>query len=122
MEYTIPLRCMSKARPRVTRKGWTYMPRPYVKWKQDVAAILRSQHVGPPLQGNLSLTAHIDLTPKGGRPPDLDNLIGAILDAANSILFHDDAQLSALHLSLDRRATTNTIHLSLIPTADNPEL
>jgi Holliday junction resolvase RusA-like endonuclease len=114
MQYTIPLRCATKQRPRVvTVKGktHTYMPTDYMKWKAAVAAHLQAQHTGPPLTGPLSLTCTISL--KQAQRGDIDNYIGAIMDSCNGVLFVDDRQISALHVHILPHAPADSISLTI---------
>lgn len=101
----IELPPMGKPRPRVTRNGGVYYSGGYDKWRQDFRLLFGPVLVGGPLR----LTADLYLAaPKTknrrklkpaervdmfGRPctgkPDIDNALGAIMDA----LFPDDDTL-----------------------------
>ena len=109
----LPVRCISKQRPRAyIRAGKVahYMNADYMKWKSDVAARLREMYAGPPFEGPLSLSiiAYYRLAPKG----DVDNLAGALMDAANGILWHDDGQI--LRLCVERLNNTGRDGISLL--------
>tara|TARA_Y100000015_G_scaffold11571_1_gene11098 strand:- start:648 stop:1004 length:357 start_codon:yes stop_codon:yes gene_type:complete len=47
-EIILPLKLMSKARPRVTQRG-VYMPKPYQDWRKECAALLRQSWDREPL-------------------------------------------------------------------------
>jgi Holliday junction resolvase RusA-like endonuclease len=103
----IPLRPLSKPRPRVVRNH-TYMPAAYVHWLAAMRTALhayvatranpdmRNTQPAYPLTTPCALTLHLQLKPRGGHPPDADNLAGGFMDAANGILYKDDAQVSLL--------------------------
>lgn len=76
----IPLPPKAKARPRVTRRG-TYMPADYQAWRAEFTGYAHEQLRK---QGGLSGKFAIGLTiitPSGTMRPDLDNVLGAVLDA-----------------------------------------
>lgn len=81
-----------KKRPRVTSRG-TYMPPGYKDWQQETALLLRREWQDQPLAGHVAVavTIYSRTKPRG----DLDNLLGAILDAANGVLWGDDRQVTA---------------------------
>lgn len=80
----------------------------YMQYKNTMKAHLRRQHAGEPLTGPLHVTLTFRMTiPKNGMSqnrkvkdgdyvttkPDIDNMIKAVLDSANSIVFNDDNQV-----------------------------
>lgn len=81
-----------KARPRVTARG-TFMPPGYMDWKQETAILLRKAHKAPPLEGILEVRVWIAATkkPRG----DVDNLLGAVLDAGNGVVWVDDRTIGS---------------------------
>ena len=78
MIFTLPIEPKAKARPRVTSNG-TYMPRDYQEWRERFVALVGDQWRGEPFgMFGIDLT----VTTKTGRMrPDLDNVLGAVLDA-----------------------------------------
>lgn len=84
-EIIIPLRLMSKARPRVTRRG-TYMPKSYQDWRKECKAYLVASWPYEPL--NRPIAVEIDCY--GAARGDLDNYMGALFDTANGVLWVDD--------------------------------
>jgi Holliday junction resolvase RusA-like endonuclease len=66
-----------KARPRVTRRGITYMPSKYTEWKDATICALQANM--RPITSPVGIT--INLYGKHSRKGDLDNIAGAVLDA-----------------------------------------
>lgn len=86
-ELTLHVPLMSKARPRSFR-GQTvpYMPPAYKKWKAAVRAQLAEWWVAEPLEEVLSIRMDF----QGPARSDLDNLLGAVLDCGNELVWKDD--------------------------------
>ncbi len=107
---TIPMRPFAKARPRgvlirgkvrhLTSKDY----RDQLKQFRQLLATKRPE----PLTGELTLFADFYMTPKPGRPPDLDNLLGGLMDGCNGICYKDDSQI----------VTIGTTHRIKHPTRD----
>jgi Holliday junction resolvase RusA-like endonuclease len=88
MEYPeiyLPLRLMSKARPRVTRFG-AYMPKPYQDWRKECVELLKEAWPYDPIDHPISVSIECAGAARG----DVDNYMGAFFDAANKILWVDD--------------------------------
>lgn len=83
---TIKQPLFSKARPRMTRSGHTYMPDAYKQAQRWMRNQIKEQWSGEPLEGPLLLAV---LTQGEGRG-DSDNIQGAFMDAAVGIVFKDD--------------------------------
>ena len=83
---TIKQPLFSKARPRMTRSGHTYMPDSYKQAQRIMRTQIEEQWSGEPLEGPLLLAV---LTQGEGRG-DSDNIQGAFMDAAVGIVFKDD--------------------------------
>ena len=98
-----PIVPMAKPRPRVTRNGrHTYMPDAYVKWKADCAVLgltlpdrfgVRFWFGMPPSWSQKKKRAM--LFENHQQKPDLDNLLGGLMDAARV----DDASIYEVHAS-----------------------
>lgn len=90
LEIRMPL--FSKARPRLTRSGHAYMPSAYREAQLEMQRQIVEQWQNEPLEGPLAV--HIEMHGEGRG--DLDNLAGAVLDAAGpskgkpGILWVDD--------------------------------
>ena len=85
IELVVSMPLFSKARPRVTAR-WTFMPKEYKQKQAEMVRQIKEQWDGPPLEGPLRL--EIDL--RGEGRGDADNMIGALMDAANKLLWVDD--------------------------------
>lgn len=84
-EIVLPLRLMSKARPRVTSRG-TYMPKPYQEWRKECADLLKKAWDRDPIDHPIAVEIDCYGTARG----DLDNYMGALFDTANKIIWVDD--------------------------------
>ena len=109
---TIPIKPVTKARPRVLRKGWAYTPKKTLDYEKAIAeywrqathdfqysreqAIVVNLSFGLPIPKNTSKkkTALMDA---GNIPhikkPDADNLAKAVMDALNKVAWVDDSQV-----------------------------
>ena len=103
---TVPLRAVGKARPRVTKRGITFMPKEYVNWKKLFATLVGPLPDWALANGEnkvvLRVTARFRI-PKAAskadkqRLPgmfnsagsDVDNILGAVMDA----LWQDDKHI-----------------------------
>ncbi|MGA0983743.1 MAG: RusA family crossover junction endodeoxyribonuclease [Burkholderiaceae bacterium] len=70
---------MSKARPRFTRTGRTYMPEKYRAWRHECEDLLKGHWLAFDLPTISSCSAAFSFY--GPARFDLDNLVGAVLDA-----------------------------------------
>jgi Holliday junction resolvase RusA-like endonuclease len=70
------------------------MPAPYVRWKRTFAFHARAQWSRAALEGPVRVAAEF-ITPTGGCRPDLDNALGAVLDALEGIVIVNDRQVRA---------------------------
>ena len=84
---TLHVPLTSKARPRsFSGQKVPYMPAKYKKWKAEVRAQLAEWWTEPPLEKVKIVTLKF----KGPARADLDNLMGAILDTGNGLIWKDD--------------------------------
>lgn len=84
-EIHLPLRLMSKARPRVTSRG-TFMPKPYQLWRKECSDLLKDAWKLDPIDHPIAVEIDCYGTARG----DIDNYMGALFDTANKILWIDD--------------------------------
>ena len=84
-ELTLPIRLMSKARPRVTSRG-TYMPKAYQDWRKECAELLKNQWKLPPIDHPIAVEVDCYGTARG----DIDNYMGALFDTGRGIVWADD--------------------------------
>lgn len=91
----------SKARPRFSAGGKPYSDRKQVEHARYLGLRLRDGFPQP-MEGNVVAIAIFYRSHRGRI--DLDNLLKQALDAANGIVYEDDAQVTALagRLELDR--------------------
>ena len=86
-DLLIPLPPMSKPRPRGTAgQSRPYMDKNYVAWKAQARAHMGEWWVHQPLDHLNCLVVHFYGPARG----DLDNRIGAVMDAGNGLLWTDD--------------------------------
>jgi Holliday junction resolvase RusA-like endonuclease len=85
IKLVINMPLFSKSRPRVTTKG-TFMPADYRKKQAEMIRQIKEQWDRPPLEGPIRL--EIDV--RGEGRADADNIVGALMDAANKLLWVDD--------------------------------
>lgn len=106
----VPIKAVPKGRPRFSRKGFAYTPMKTRKFESHLRWLLVTHPDAPekPLEGALKVRIGIGLRQPKGRGskrkypsvrPDLDNQIKGVKDAANGVLWKDDAQIVDLHAS-----------------------
>ena len=87
-DLVLPFRPMSKPRPRVSvGRARPYMDTVYVEWKKGVRAVMGEWWTHPPLTKINCLIFSF----KGPARGDLDNRVGAVLDAGNGLVWKDDS-------------------------------
>ena len=85
-QLEVRMALFSKARPRVANRR-AYMPVAYKEKQKEMRRQLQEQWGDkPPLEGPISLTIEI----YGEGRADADNIIGALMDSANGLLWTDD--------------------------------
>ena len=86
-EFVLPLRPISKARPRSFQgQARPYMPASYKQWIKDARTHLGEWWANPPLDHVDELAVHFYGPARG----DLDNRVGSLLDAMNGLVITDD--------------------------------
>ena len=86
-EFTLPLKPISKARPRSFQgQARPYMPASYKQWIKDARMYLGEWWTNPPLDHVHELAVHFYGPARG----DLDNRVGSLLDAMNGLVIADD--------------------------------
>lgn len=104
ISFTVPGQPIAKARPRFG-KGKVYTA-PSTKSFEHAVGVYASMVCKKPLEGAVSLSIIFCMkAPKSGKEgwhisrPDLTNLIKAIEDGMNGIVFKDDAQIAQITCS-----------------------
>lgn len=82
----LPIRPMSKARPRLAAGKAPYHDRAYREWKDQCRALMAEWWTEPPLEYVNCLIAYFYGPARG----DLDNRLGSVLDAGNGLIWADD--------------------------------
>ena len=98
VKLEIKLEPVPLGRPRVTARG-TFLPKRSQQFREDFQILLRASFHEQPLTAPLSVTLHFYKPLKTTAPNfgDIDNLVKAVLDACNGILWLDDRQIVELH-------------------------
>ncbi|MFU0784281.1 RusA family crossover junction endodeoxyribonuclease [Clostridium sp.] len=115
IEFTVPGQPVAKARPRVTKRGFTYTPKKTVNYENWVKECYYTQNKDKRLNGQIraKIRAYFSI-PKSTskkkrneiiagdiRPtkkPDTDNIAKIILDSLNTIAYDDDKQVIFLQI------------------------
>ena len=114
IEFEILGKPLGKARPRVTRKGFTYTPQKTVNYENLIRWTFQSKFPNhKPFEGYIEaeIKAIFDI-PKSyskkktlellnkscnyDHKPDLDNVAKIVLDSLNGIAYKDDSQVTVL--------------------------
>ena len=119
-EFSILVDPTAKARPRFTKQGRAYTPKTTKDYEKLVSDTLRYAFKSCVIECRpliMELEFHIERPKSVTRPyptvkPDIDNFAKAILDAANGILYKDDALICDLHIK-KRYADTGYVRLKL---------
>ena len=112
-EFVLPLRPISKARPRSFQgQARPYMPVTYKNWIKDARMLLSEWWVEPPLERVQMMDVHFYGPARG----DLDNRVGSLCDAMNGLVIKDDNVnvLPRMRLSFTKAKTAEAcIHIRL---------
>lgn len=113
IQFCIPGNPVPKGRPRFTRQGRTYTPAKTKTYEDEVKAIALSAMVGEPLETPVAVyvraifpvpasyskkrtEACLSGSERHTKRPDLDNVVKAITDGMNGVVYVDDAQIVRL--------------------------
>lgn len=105
-QLRIEMQLFSKARPRLGASG-AYMDSSYKQKQRKMRMLLREQWKRDPLEGPISLRVHCQGEGRG----DLDNIAGALMDAANGILWFDDrcSIITDLHITWEKAKKPDSV-------------
>lgn len=115
---------VAKGRPRFSKRGFAYTPDKTRRFENEITSLLKTQYKDHPLVGplKLALAFYFKKPKKSKNPywhivkPDNDNLIKAICDSANGILWVDDSQvckIEAIKLYCSSENEKPSIHISV---------
>jgi Holliday junction resolvase RusA-like endonuclease len=101
--FSLPVTPVAKGRPRFSRNGHAYTPAKTRTFEAEVRKMLMLFKMPAPMEGPLWVSMRFIMpTPKRcprkhpSVRPDIDNLMKGVKDAANGILWNDDAQICEL--------------------------
>ena len=131
VNFTIEGEPVPKGRPRFTRQGRAYTPAKTKEYESIVAdsakcAMGGSEPLETPVKAYIHVTytvpasyskkrtaACLDGEEKHTKKPDLDNLVKAVTDGMNGIIFKDDSQIT--HLSATKvYGTQNMVQVMIV--------
>lgn len=98
MKITLDLSAVPLARPRVTARG-TFLPKRSQQFRSDFQTLARAAFNGKPFDSEIAVTLHFfkPLKPSARNFGDIDNLVKAVLDAGNGLIWSDDSIITELH-------------------------
>lgn len=97
--FSIDMQPIPKGRPRFTRTGHAYTPARTREYERELKARMALGFTETPFKGPVELGMDFHLArPRKTKfmafpPLDIDNLVKALLDAANGVLYEDDKQV-----------------------------
>lgn len=126
MRFDITIKPHAKARPRAGRNGAIYTPATSREFETTFRAEIEKQDFTPINEGPIKCEIlFFYRRPKTSpdhafyraKKPDIDNLVKAVMDAINGVLFTDDAQISMLSAAKLYDSERDFIVLTLEPLA-----
>lgn len=98
MKLTLNIDPVPLARPRVTKFG-TYLPKRSQTFRDAFQVMARAAFRQDPFTTPLAVTLHFfkNRNPAAKNYGDIDNLVKAVLDAGNGIIWQDDSIIAELH-------------------------
>ena len=93
--FVVPGRPVGKERARKGKNGTFYTPPRTREYENLVSWKARMAHVGAPFEGPVKL--EMEIRSRKSRA-DTSNILKAIEDAMNRIVYHDDKQIKEIHI------------------------
>lgn len=94
LHLDIEMEPASKARARIGRGGHFYTPRKTSDYEQNLALLMKTHRTSSDMSGAFGLRAIFNRS--GRQRIDCDNLLKAVSDAANGVLWEDDSQVQEI--------------------------
>jgi len=114
----VDLKAVPKARPRFTRSGHVYTPKPTTDFESYIRKCAQMMFDEPYLKAvevrvifNFKKAKTCKLV-KCTKRPDLDNLLKGVLDALNGVAFKDDSQVTRI-VSEKNFSETDNIEITI---------
>lgn len=107
--FVMPGRPVGKERARKGKNGTFYTPARTREYENLVAWKARMAHVGAPFEGPVKL--EVEIRSRKSRA-DLSNILKAIEDAMNKIVYNDDRQIQEIHI-LRTRGNDEEVHVAV---------
>ncbi len=111
---------LGKGRARFSRDGHAYTPAQTREYEESIRWLLKSV-VGPHADSESKFGVRVAFSKTDRRRIDVDNLVKALFDAANGIVWRDDAQVRELSARLKLDAPKAGIDLLVYLLSDDPE-
>lgn len=100
LSYTVSGKPMPKQRPRLSQYGKAYTPKATREYERKVAIIAKDAVLSAgEWDTNLEYSVAITASFADRRHGDIDNILKAVLDAMNGIVYNDDKQVRAMSIS-----------------------
>lgn len=131
IQFTVLGKAIGKPRARVTRNG-TFTPQKGKDYERAVATYAKqAMKFSPPLASPVEVAVVVCFAPEKSWPawkkaqalagelahtskPDLDNIIKALKDAMNGIVYVDDSQVITL-IARKRYGISDAVYVSVLP-------
>ena len=123
VKFSMLVKPTAKARP-VFGKGKVFTPERTREYEETVREFAEAAMEGrPPVEFGVTVRCHFQFKSKNGgwrtSKPDLDNLIKAVTDGMNGIVYKDDSQIVAIGAG-KANGDANEVEVEVLATPDFP--